>query len=120
MREAIIHHSCLKLSITSLGTMIIPSSKQNKQKPTTNPQRTNKQTKRLLHQSFCTCSHFVLSILINQILIKVRSCLLHSLLQPQSQHRAFSIQEHNQVFKSRLWFSGLSDDDLSNFLLTFF
>ena len=98
-----------------------PQNKTNKNPRPTPREQMDKLTKKgLLHQSFCTCSHFVLSILINQILIKVRSYLLHSLLQPQSQHRAFNIQEHNQVFKSRLWFSRLSDDDLSNFLLTFF
>lgn len=102
--------------------MIIPSSKQNKQKPTTNPQRANEQTnkKRI-------ATPIILHMLTFRIVYfdklnsdKIEICLFHSLLQPQSQHRVFNIQEHNQVFKSRLWFSRLSDDDLSNFLLTFF
>lgn len=101
--------------------MIIPSSKQNKQKPTTNPQRANEQTNKKV------ATPNVLHLLTFRIVYfdklnsdKIEIFLFHSLLQPQSQHRVFNIQEHNQVFRGRLWFSRLSDDDLSNFLLTFF
>ena len=96
-------------------TMIILSSKQTKQKPTTNPQKASEQT----NQQIAT--PITLHLLTVRIVYFDKGEILPASLtaQPQSQHRAFNFQEHNQVVKRRLWFFRLSDD-LSNFLLNFF
>ena len=96
-------------------TMIILSSKQNKQKPTTNPQKASEQT----NQQIAT--PITLHLLTVRIVYFDKGEILPASLtaQPQSQHRAFNFQEHKQVVKRRLWFFRLSDD-LSNFLLNFF
>ena len=62
----IFHYSCLKASITTLENddSSLLRTKQNKTNKKTKPTPQSKQKNLLLHQSFCTCSHFDLSILI--------------------------------------------------------